>query len=315
MSEMCEVAGMTKVEVAMPTEVQPSPPRLLEKAWTRRRLKTFQRRIRLKNKLLRQCLAEFLGEYILILMGSATVAQVTTYHNQKGTYLSISMGYAIGVLFGIYVSNGVSGAHLNPAVTLSLCILGRFPCWKMPFYTLAESLGSFTAAATTYTMYYDSIHRFSNGSLSVLGPRGTAGIFATYPAEGISNSNGFITEVIATAVLLICILAIGDSRNAMIPVFLRPLMTSVCVLLIGMAMGANTGYAINPARDIGPRMFTFAAGWGSEVFTAGNGWWWIPLVAPMVGGPLGSLIYELLIELHHTPSPTKTKEVEGEDPA
>ncbi|XP_072107794.1 aquaporin-10-like [Mobula birostris] len=300
----------------MATEDQPLPPaqQVREKASTG--LKTFRSRLRVKNELLRQCLAEFLGEYILILMGSASVAQVITYHNQKGSYLSISMGYAIGVLFGIYVSSGVSGAHLNPAVTLSLCTLGRFPWWKMPFYTLAECLGSFTAAATTYTMYYDSIHQFSNGSLSVLGPRGTAGIFATYPAEGISNSNGFITEVIATAVLLICILAIGDSQNAMIPVFLQPLMTSVCVLLIGIAMGANTGYAINPARDFGPRMFTLAAGWGSEVFTAGNSWWWIPLVAPMLGGLLGTLIYELLIELHHmkTLSPTKVKAAEREDP-
>ncbi|XP_051901871.1 aquaporin-10-like isoform X2 [Pristis pectinata] len=259
---------MSQVDVAMEDRASTPVQRALDKAATG--VKAFRRHLRVKNELLRQCLAEFLGEYILILMGSATVAQVITNYDRKGTYLSINMGYAIGVLFGIYMSSGVSGAHLNPAVTLSLCALGRFPWQKMPFYTLAECLGSFVAAATTYALYYDSIHEFSNGSLTVLGPRGTAGIFATYPAEHITTRNGFITEVIATGVLLICILAIGDSRNAMLPDFLRPLVTSICVLTIGMGMGANTGYAINPARDIGPRMFTFVAGWGSEVFTLQN---------------------------------------------
>ncbi|XP_069796470.1 aquaporin-3-like isoform X2 [Narcine bancroftii] len=258
-----------------------------------------RQKIQVKNFLLRQCMAEFLGEYILILMGTATVAQVVTNYDRKGTYLSINMGFAIGVLFGNYMSIGVSGAHLNPAVTISLCTLGRFPWWKMPFYTLAECLGSFLAAATTFTLYYEAIHQFSNGNLTVEGPQGTAAIFATYPAEGITNRSGFIDQIIGTAVLLTCILAVSDSRNAMLPDFLRPPTVSLCVLVIGMAMGANTGYAINPARDFGPRMFTYVAGWGSKVFTAKNNWWWIPLVAPVIGGLLGMLIYELLLEIHH----------------
>ncbi|XP_078062824.1 aquaporin-10-like [Mustelus asterias] len=280
-------------------------------------MKILRTKLKVKNKLARACLAEFLGVYILMLMGTSTVAQVVTSFDQKGTYISINFGYAIGVLFGIYVSTGVSGAHLNPAVTFSLCVIGRFPWKRLPFYTIAECLGSFTASATTYCLYYDAIHQFSQGNFTVRGPRGTAGIFATYPVEYLSLQNGFITEVIGTATLLFCILCIGDSKNAGIPPFLQPPLTSIAVFFIGLGMGANTGYAINPARDLGPRLFTFMAGWGIEVFTAGNGWWWIPIIAPLIGGVLGCLIYILLIELHHQ-DPEEPKEAvkadAGKDP-
>ncbi|XP_078392668.1 aquaporin-10-like [Cetorhinus maximus] len=266
---------------------------------TSSRLKRLRKKLRIKNKLVRECLAEFAGVYLLILMGSASVAQVVLFFNRKGDYLSIAFGYASGVLFGIYASKGISGAHLNPAVTFSLCVLGRFPWKKLPFYTAAECLGSFTAAATTFCLYYDAIFEFSQGNLTVRGPRGTAGIFATYPVEYLSLSNGFITEIIGTAVLLICILCIGDAKNAGAPAFLQPPLVATSVFTIGICMGASTGYAINPARDFGPRLFTYVAGWGTEVFTAGNGWWWIPIVAPLLGGSLGSLAYVLLIEMHH----------------
>uniref|UniRef100_UPI00398F1558 aquaporin-9-like n=1 Tax=Pristiophorus japonicus TaxID=55135 RepID=UPI00398F1558 len=271
--------------------------RMMGKASSSRKI--LREKIRIKNRLVRECLAEFIGTYMLMLLGISTVAQVVTNHDQKGTYLSIAMGYASGVLFGIYSSVGVSGAHLNPAVSFSLCLLGRFSWKKLPFYCVAQFLGSFCAAATAFCVYYDAIHQYGNGNLTVTGPRGTAGIFATYPATGISTRNAFITEIVATAVLLICILCVVDEKNAGAPPFMRPPLIAVSVLIIGIGLGANTGYAINPARDFAPRLFTYLAGWGVEVFTAGNGWWWIPLVAPMLGGPLGCLAYELIVELHH----------------
>ncbi|XP_067832133.1 aquaporin-10-like [Heptranchias perlo] len=275
-------------------------------------MKTLRQKLRVRNKLVRECLAEFIGVYMLILFGSAAVAQVVTNYDTKGTYLSINMGYAIGVLFGIYTSAGVSGAHLNPAVTLSLCVLGRFPWKKMPFYALAECLGAFVAAATTFCLYYDAIHLYCDGNLTVSGPRGTAGIFATYPVHFLTVRNGFIDEIIGTAVLLICVLCIGDSRNAAVPDFMKPPLVAISVLAIGIGLGSNSGYAINPARDLGPRLFTYVAGWGTEVFTAGNGWWWIPIVAPMLGGLLGTLVYELLIEFHHDSPDDKPKQLKGE---
>ncbi|KAJ8335135.1 hypothetical protein SKAU_G00407740 [Synaphobranchus kaupii] len=257
------------------------------------------RRVRLRSRLLRECLAECLGVYVIIVFGCGTVAQVTTSENSKGHYLSINLGFALGTTFGVYVSRGVSGAHLNPAVTLSLCMLGRHPWRKLPFYVFCQVFGGFLGAATVALQYYDAIMHFSNGQLTVTGPTATAGIFATYPADYLSLWGGFVDQVIGTAMLLVCILCVGDCRNTAVSPELAPVLVGLVVLAIGMSMGVNCGYALNPARDFGPRLYSYLAGWGDQVFWAGGGWWWVPLVAPCVGAIVGSVAYELLIEAHH----------------
>ncbi|XP_041665632.1 aquaporin-10b isoform X2 [Cheilinus undulatus] len=235
------------------------------------------------------------------LFGCGSVAQVTTSEEKKGQYLSINLGFAFGVTFGIFVSRGVSGAHLNPAVSLSLCVLGRHPWMKLPFYVFFQLLGAFLAAATVALQYYDAIRAYSGGELTVTGPRATAGIFCTYPSDYLSVWGGVVDQVIGTAALLLCVLALGDRRNTTLPDGLQPVLVGAVVLVIGISMGSNSGYALNPARDFGPRLFTYIAGWGADVFRAGGGWWWVPIVAPCVGALLGTLIYQLMIEVHHTP--------------
>uniref|UniRef100_A0A8C6WFJ9 Aquaporin 10b n=1 Tax=Neogobius melanostomus TaxID=47308 RepID=A0A8C6WFJ9_9GOBI len=271
------------------------------------------RKCRIQNQLVRECLAECLGVYILILFGCGSVAQVTTTRNQKGEYLSINLGFALGVTLGVYVSRGVSGAHLNPAVSLSLCALGRHSWFKLPFYIFFQLLGAFLAAATVALQYYGEhshkyinmalllLSSYSGGELTVSGPNATAGIFCTFPDEYLSLLGGFIDQVIGTAALLLCILALGDSGQGSIPEGVQPVLVGAVVMVIGVSMGSNSGYALNPARDFGPRLFTYIAGWGVDVFTAGGGWWWVPLVAPCVGALLGTLVYELMIEVHHDP--------------
>ncbi|KAG9279367.1 aquaporin-9-like [Astyanax mexicanus] len=266
------------------------------------------KRCHIKNRLVKECLAEFLGVYILILFGCGSVAQVTTSQNTKGEYLSINLGFALGTTFGIYVSKGVSGAHLNPAVSLSLCFLGRFSWTRLPFYVVSQVFGAFLAAATVALQYYDAIFQYSGGEFTVSGATATAGIFSTYPADYLSLWGGIVDQVIGTAALLVCVLALGDVRNTPAPAGLEPVLVGAVVLVIGISMGSNSGYAINPARDLGPRVFSWIAGWGVEVFRAGGGWWWVPLVATCVGGLVGSLIYELVIAVHH-PVPDMTKEV------
>uniref|UniRef100_A0A665WZV1 Aquaporin 10b n=2 Tax=Echeneis naucrates TaxID=173247 RepID=A0A665WZV1_ECHNA len=260
---------------------------------------------RIRNQLVRECMAECLGVYVLILFGCGSVAQVTTTQDKKGQYLSINLGFALGATFGVFVSRGVSGAHLNPAVSLSLCFLGRHPWLKLPFYIFFQVLGAFLAAATVGLQYYDAIRLYSGGELTVSGPAATAGIFSTYPADYLSVWGGVMDQVIGTAALLLCVLALGDQRNCCLPDGLQPVLVGAVVLVIGVSMGSNSGYAINPARDFGPRLFTYIAGWGADVFEAGGGWWWVPIVAPCVGALLGTLIYELMIEVHHPPTPSE----------
>ncbi|XP_059411191.1 aquaporin-10b [Carassius carassius] len=260
------------------------------------------KRCRIKSSLFRQCLAEFFGVYILILFGCGSVAQVTTSQNTKGEYLSINLGFALGTTFGIYVAKGVSGAHLNPAVSLTLCVLGRFSWTCLPFYVCSQLLGAFLAAATVALQYYDAIMDFTGGHLTVSGATATAGIFSTYPADYLSLWGGVVDQIIGTAALLVCVLALGDPRNTPAPPGLEPVLVGAAVLVIGISMGSNSGYAINPARDFGPRLFSYIAGWGDEVFRAGRGWWWIPVFVTCVGALLGALLYELLIGVHHPDS-------------
>ncbi|XP_047672366.1 aquaporin-10b isoform X6 [Tachysurus fulvidraco] len=224
------------------------------------------KRCHISNRLVRECFAEFLGVYVLILFGCGSVAQVTTSKNSKGEYLSINLAFALGTTFGIYVSKGISGAHLNPAVSLSLCFLGRFSWTRLPFYVISQVFGAFLAAATVALQYFDAIIYYSGDHLTVSGPTGTAGIFSTYPAEYLSVWGGVVDQVIGTAALMVCVLALGDSRNFPGPPGLEPVLVGAVVMVIGLSMGSNSGYALNPARDLGPRIFTCIAGWGTEVF-------------------------------------------------
>ncbi|XP_057211566.1 aquaporin-10b [Triplophysa rosa] len=244
------------------------------------------------------CLPYFPPRY-LKLFGCGSVAQVTTSQNTKGEYLSINLGFALGTVFGIYVAKGVSGAHLNPAVSLSLCFLGRFSWTQLPFYVCSQFSGAFLAAATVALQYHDAIMHFSGGHLTVDGGTATAGIFSTYPADYLSLWGGVVDQIIGTASLLVCVLALGDPHNTPAPPGLEPVLVGAVVMAIGVSMGSNCGYAINPARDFGPRLFSYIAGWGNDVFRAGHGWWWVPLVATCTGGLLGSLLYEFLIGAHH----------------
>ena len=205
---------------------------------------------------------------------------------------------------GIYASAGVSGAHLNPAVTLAFAAFRGFPWRKVPAYVLAQTAGAFAGAAVTFVTYREAFDHFDGGVRQVAGDKATAGIFATYPQPFLSAvPGGFVDQVVGTALLLLVIFALGDRRNAG-PASGGPVLVGALVVLIGMTFGFNAGYAINPARDLGPRVFTAIAGWGSEVFRAGGGWWWVPLVAPCLGGLLGGL---RLRPADHAPPPARER--------
>jgi len=248
------------------------------------------------RSLVREMLAEFLGTFVLIVFGLGVVAQTVLSKGTAGSPLSINIAWGLAVTMGCYVSAGVTGAHLNPAGTLALAVHRRFPWRKLAPYTLAQMAGAFIASVVVYATYHEALTAFDGGIRQVTGAQGTAGIWATYPQPFLSIfPGGFVDQVVGTALLVGVILGITDSRNSPAPAGLAPVIVGLLVVLIGATFGFNSGYAINPARDLGPRLFTAIAGWGTEVFRAGHGWWWVPVVAPCVGGVLGGYVYDLFV--------------------
>jgi MIP family channel proteins len=253
----------------------------------------------MSRALTRELLAEFFGTFILIVFGVGVVAQVVLSRQTAGTFLSINIAWGLAVMMGCYVSAGVTGAHLNPAVTLALAARRAFPWNKVLPYSFAQLAGAFVASAVVFVTYHEALNAFDGGVRQVLGPQGTAGIWATYPQPFLSVfPGGVIDQIVGTALLVAVIFGISDSRNSPAPAGLAPVIVGLLVLLIGATFGFNSGYAINPARDFGPRLFTFVAGWGGGVFSAANSWWWVPIIAPLIGGVVGGYAYDAFVGAH-----------------
>ncbi|KAJ7425552.1 Aquaporin-7 [Pitangus sulphuratus] len=260
-----------------------------------------QKVLTLRSGIMKEFLAEALGTFILMVFGLSSVAQVVLGKGNTGHYLSINMAFGIGVTLGIHASGGISGGHLNAAITITEWILGNLSWKRLTAYMIGQFLGSFLAAATVFGLYYDVLYDYTNGNFTVTGPTATAMIFSTYPAPNVSLLGAFFTEFTATVMLVLGVHVIHDDKNNAALKGTQPLICGILVLGIGLGMGMNTGYAINPSRDLPPRIFTAIAGWGTEVFTAGHHWWWVPVIAPVLGSLTGALIYKLFIDIHNQP--------------
>ncbi|XP_054514172.1 putative aquaporin-7-like protein 3 isoform X2 [Pan troglodytes] len=209
-----------------------------------------------------------------------------------GSYLGVNLGFGFGVTMGVHVAGCISGAHMNAAVSFTNCALGRVPWRKFPVYVLGQFLGSFLAAATIYSLFYTAILHFSGGELMVTGPIATAGIFATYLPDHMTLWRGFLNEEWLTGMLQLCLFAITDQENNPALPGTHTLVIGILVVIIRVSHGMNTGYAINPSWDLPPpRIFTFIAGWGKQVFRwhhlPGLHWLHHPTGAPEIGGLCG----------------------------
>ncbi|XP_073234831.1 aquaporin-7-like [Porites lutea] len=251
------------------------------------------------SPLMREATAEFWATFILVIFAVGSGAQMTLSDWRFGNFFSVNLGGGMGVTMGCYWAWGISGANMNPALTLAFAAAKRLPWKKVPVYWTAQVLGAFVASACVYGVYYDALNEFDGGVRHVLGPKGTAGIWATYPQPFLSTGNGFGDQVLGTALFVGCVFAITDKKNNAPDKGVAPFIIGLLVFVIGTTFGFNCGYAINPARDLGPRIFTAMAGWGGEVFTASNNWFWVPIFACFLGGVLGALIYVFFIEMHH----------------
>lgn len=236
--------------------------------------------------------AEFAGTLILILFGVGVVAQVVA--GGIGNHDSIAWAWGLGVTIGVYVSARISGAHLNPAVTVTLALFRGFSWSKVAPYALAQTLGAFVAALLVRWNYTEVIAKFDPGHTVK-----SQGIFSTLPGNGslpVGTGGALRDQVIGTAILLFCILAVTDARSSAPASNLGPLIVGLIVVAIGFAWGTDAGYAINPARDFGPRLASFFTGYGGAWRDqTGTLYFWVPILGPLIGGPLGAVLYDVLI--------------------
>jgi glycerol uptake facilitator protein len=245
-----------------------------------------------KPSLTAELVAEFLGTFVLILFGTGVVAMVLLFPTGNpgeiihGGFTNITLGWGLAVTMGIYIAGKISGAHLNPAVTLAFAVFRDFPWRKVLPYSIAQVAGAFAAAALVFWNYLPAFRQ-----VDPLLER-TAGVFTTFPAFPGLPQAGFLDQLIGTGLLVLLIFAITDEFNMPPGANLVPLMIGLVVVAIGMSFGGMHGYAINPARDFGPRLWTVVAGFRNNGITDGTRVWWIPVVAPLLGALAGAALYD-----------------------
>jgi glycerol uptake facilitator len=258
-----------------------------------------------------ELLAEAMGTFVLVCFGEGVVAMAVAALNQSGRgtqifdasgdWLLIGWGWGFAVAFAVYLAGGVSGAHINPAVTLAFAARRGFPWRKVPGYIGAQVVGAFLGALLVYVVYKGAIDSYERAHHIVRGEANsvpTFSIFATFPAKSFGNWFGpFIDQVVGTAFLVAFVFAVVDEVNQPVRANLAPLVIGFIVVAIGLSFGANAGYAINPARDFGPRLSAALAGWGKIAMPGNYGnvddYLWIPIVGPIVGGLIGAYVYDL----------------------
>jgi glycerol uptake facilitator protein len=242
-----------------------------------------------------QYIAEFVGTMILIILGDGVVAGVLLRNSkaENSGWIVITFGWGMAVAVAVYCVIAISGAHINPAVTLGFASIGLLPWAQVPGYIIAQFLGAFVGAVIVWLAYLPHWEETADPGLKL-------GVFCTAPAIYNTVAN-LITEIVGTAVLVFGVLGIvGNAQqipqggNADLFTFgILPLLVGLLVLGIGLSLGGPTGYAINPARDLGPRIAHAVlpiAGKGDSDW----GYSWIPVVGPVIGGLLGALLYNLL---------------------
>jgi len=254
--------------------------------------------------------AEFAGTMILLLFCCGVVAQVITApaDSPLGNHDSIAWAWGLGVTLGVYVAARISGAHINPAVTIAFAAFLGFPWKRVVPYIIAQTLGAFVAALIIRVVYSDLINRADPGHTAA-----TQIIFSTLPGNGgggVSIPTAFLDQVVGTAILVFVILALVNARNNPPLANLAPFVIGLLVVAIGMAFGANAGYAINPARDFGPRLASDITGYATAwVDPNGTPYWWLPIVAPIVGGLVGGAFFKILIDRYLLPDDSEEQPV------
>jgi len=251
------------------------------------------------KKFLGELIAEMVAVFIIILFGDSVAAMYTLYDPSpyKTAYWGVCIVWGLGVTIAIYVTGAVSGTHANPAVTIALATFRGFSWQKTPFYIVAQVIGGFLGAAAVYALFLPVIDHFNDlHHLTRATDGGAAGVFFTHPGDYVTPMHSLLVQIILTGILVFGIFAITCEYNTQAPqANSGALIIGLLVATIGASAGYLDAWAINPARDFGPRLFCYLAGWGPQAIPSPGHYWWVPIVGPITGGLVGGGAYYVLI--------------------
>ena len=259
-----------------------------------------------------ELVSEAVAVFIIIAFGDSVAAMYTLYAPSpyQQAYWGVCIAWGLAVTIAIYTTASVSGCHANPAVTLALAIYRKFSWKKVVPYCIAQTIGGFLGAGVVYLLYSPVIDHFNEINHLTRAGGGAAGVFFTHPGLAITPMHAFSDQIILTAFLIFGIFAVTEQYNEQAPgANFGAVIIGLIVAVIGASMGYLEAWAINPARDFGPRLFCFFAGWGSSALPSPDNYWWIPIVAPLIGGVVGGLAYQLSI---HTFLPARLRALEAQ---
>lgn len=252
----------------------------------------------MKREFLGRLISEATAMFLIIAFGDSVAAMYTLYTPSpyQQAYWGVCIAWGLAVTMAIYTTASVSGCHANPAVTLALAIYRKFSWRDVVPYWIAQVVGGFFGAALVYLLFSPVIDSYNAVNHLTRMGGGAAGVFFTHTGLAITPMHACVDEVILTAFLIFGIFAITEKFNESAPgANAGALMIGFLVALIGASMGYLEAWALNPARDFGPRLFCFFAGWGPSALPSPDNYWWIPIVAPLLGAVLGGGAYQVLI--------------------
>ncbi|KAH7722983.1 CBN-AQP-7 protein [Aphelenchoides avenae] len=233
----------------------------------------------------------------MLLIGTGIVAHSVLTEGELNPFIHRNIGWATAISMCVYTAQKITGGQLNPAVSLAQCLMGKITVLELLLFSIVQTLGAFLGSGISFYLYMDHIKNYNGGKRIVVGEKGTGEIFCSFPPEYVTNLTIFVSQVLGTALFVVFNVAITDDLNG-IPKFLRPILTGVAIFVVAASYGMNVGYPVNPARDLGPRIFASIAGYGVEVFSYHTYFFWIPVVGPLVGSALGVGAYLLFIGMH-----------------
>lgn len=245
-----------------------------------------------------ELISEAVAVFIIIGFGDSASAMYFLYNPSpyQNAYWGVCIAWGLGVSMAIYATGAISGTHANPAVTLGLAMYRKFSWKKVVPYWIAQVVGGFVGAGLVYVLFQPVIDHFNAANHLTRAAGGAAGVFFTHPGLAITPFHAFTDEIILTGFLLFGIFAITEQYNEMAPMpNSSALIIGLLIAVIGASMGYLEAWAINPARDFGPRLFAFFTGWGSAALPSPGNFWWVPIAGPLIGGAAGASAYQFLI--------------------